>query len=101
MGAQWAQPGPSEAEVETASDGDSDGDGEEYHQYARSVERFSSHYGRNVSGGQSAYSAPNLAGPPSVPSYGDHTQAMVLVRKKCCFLLSTLSWFYPTFRTSA
>ena len=50
-------------------------------QNAKTVVRFSSHYGRTVRAGQnSSYSAYNLAGPAGVRTYGDHTAAMVLVR---------------------
>eukprot|EP00117_Sycon_ciliatum_P018068 scpid20714/ scgid16827/ F-box/LRR-repeat protein 4; F-box and leucine-rich repeat protein 4 len=48
-------------------------------QNAKTVVRFSSHYGRTVRAGQnSSYSAYNLAGPAGVRTYGDHTAAMVL-----------------------
>ena len=49
-------------------------------QYASNVERFSSHYGRKVANNITSYSAFNLVGPPTVPSYGDYQSAMVLVR---------------------
>ena len=55
-------------------------------QFAEEVVNFSSQYGTN---GTSSYVARNLAGPPTIPRYGDFIEAFVLVRVDSTMVSST------------